>query len=199
MKKIMFNDELSLTQSVLYGNKRQTRRIINISETDREYLDSSFDWDLRESVIIERYSKYKVGEVIAIAQRYKDVLDFLPEAFRRKSDGYISSIISTSAGLNNKMIVRAGLMPHKIKITNIRIQKLQDISDEDCLKEGVVKGRVGNAHTDHWMDAYYTHRSSIDPCCTPRVAFALLIDKVSGKGTWESNPYMFVYEFELVK
>ena len=199
MKKIMFNDELSLTQSVLYGNKRQTRRIINISETDREYLDSSFDWDLRESVIIERYSKYKVGEVIAIAQRYKDVLDFLPEAFRRKSDGYISSIISTSAGLNNKMIVRAGLMPHKIKITNIRIQKLQDISDEDCLKEGVVKGRVGNAHTDHWMDAYYTHKSLIEPCCTPRGAFALLIDKVSGKGTWESNPYMFVYEFELVK
>ena len=195
----MFNDELSLTQSVLDGNKKQTRRIINISETDREYLDSSFDWDLRESVIIERYSKYKVGEVIAIAQRYKDVLDFLPEAFRRKSDGYISSIISTSAGLNNKMFVKADLMPYQIKITNIKIEKLQDISDEDCLKEGVVKGRVGNAHTDHWMDAYYTHKSSIEPCCTPREAFALLIDKVSGKGTWESNPYVFVYEFELIK
>lgn len=26
-----------------------------------------------------------------------------------------------------------------------------------------------------------------------------LIDKVSGKGTWESNPYVWVYEFELMK
>ena len=199
MKKIMFNDEFSLTQSVLDGNKKQTRRIINISETDREYLDSSFDWDLRESVIIERYSKYKVGEVIAIAQRYKDVLDFLPEDFRRKYELEILTSGCVSKGWNNKMFVKSDLMPHQIKVTSIKIEKLQDISDEDCLKEGVFKGKVGNAHTGHWMDAYYTNKSSIEPCCTPRGAFALLIDKVSGKGTWESNPYVFVYEFELIK
>lgn len=29
--------------------------------------------------------------------------------------------------------------------------------------------------------------------------YAELIDKVSGKGTWESNPYVFVYDFELIK
>ena len=34
---------------------------------------------------------------------------------------------------------------------------------------------------------------------TPREAYAALIDKISGKGTWASNPYVFVYEFELVK
>lgn len=34
---------------------------------------------------------------------------------------------------------------------------------------------------------------------TPREAFAALIDKVSGRGTWESNPYVVVYGFELVK
>ena len=34
---------------------------------------------------------------------------------------------------------------------------------------------------------------------TPREAFAALIDKVSGKGTWESNPYVWAYEFELMK
>ena len=30
-------------------------------------------------------------------------------------------------------------------------------------------------------------------------AFATLIDKVSGKETWASNPWVFVYEFELAK
>lgn len=33
----------------------------------------------------------------------------------------------------------------------------------------------------------------------PREAYAALIDRISGKGTWESNPYVFVYDFELVK
>ena len=31
-----------------------------------------------------------------------------------------------------------------------------------------------------------------------RDAFAGLIDWVSGKGTWESNPYVYVYGFELL-
>lgn len=31
-----------------------------------------------------------------------------------------------------------------------------------------------------------------------REAFAYLIDMVSGKGTWESNPWVVAYSFELV-
>lgn len=34
---------------------------------------------------------------------------------------------------------------------------------------------------------------------TPREAYAALIDKISGKGTWESNPWVIVYDFELIK
>ena len=34
---------------------------------------------------------------------------------------------------------------------------------------------------------------------SPKESYAELIDKVSGKGTWESNPYVFVYDFNLVK
>jgi hypothetical protein len=34
---------------------------------------------------------------------------------------------------------------------------------------------------------------------SPRAAFASLIDKVSGKGTWKNNPWVIVYEFELNK
>lgn len=34
---------------------------------------------------------------------------------------------------------------------------------------------------------------------TPREAYAALIDRISGKGTWESNPFVFAYEFERVK
>ena len=34
---------------------------------------------------------------------------------------------------------------------------------------------------------------------TPQEAYAALIDKINGKGTWESNPYVWAYDFELVK
>ena len=34
---------------------------------------------------------------------------------------------------------------------------------------------------------------------TPKEAYSELLDRIEGKGTWKSNPYVFVYEFELLK
>lgn len=184
MQKIMFNDKYSLTKAVLDGIKTQTRRIIPLTDVDREYLDSALDWDLCKITIIDCYARYKVGEEVAVAQRYSEC--------RR------AVCLVDSAGWDNKMFVRAVLMPHRIKITNIRIERLQDISDEDCIKEGVIHyddifGK-GYMVEDTYNNNYRRHGFT-----TPRKAFAHLIDKLSGKGTWKSNPYVFVYEFELIK
>lgn len=86
-------------------------------------------------------------------------------------------------------------MLHFIRITNFRIERLQNISDEDCLKEGIIKWDAGQEDIP-----FYSYKNSKkNDFDTPREAYAALIDKVSGKGTWESNPYAFVYDFKLVK
>lgn len=91
------------------------------------------------------------------------------------------------------MFVKANLMPHQIRITNIHVERLQDISDEDCIREGIVKalGLYGCEGLCERGDQLYFN--------TPRTAFAALIDRISGKGTWEKNPWVFVYEFELLE
>ena len=205
MQKIMFNDQYELTKAVLEGRKTQTRIICKYSRPNESYdivfpifepkdydnkgnntsaLNYAFGWRNDEGMFTGwNKPHYKVGEIVAIAQRYADI-NIEPFPF-------------CEAGWRNKMRVKADLMPHQIKITNIRIQRLQDISDEDCLAEGVYKGQCGSIDT-HLMDAYY-YRGNIQPYCTPREAYAALIDKVSGKDTWEHNPWVFVYEFELVK
>jgi hypothetical protein len=213
-KKIMFNDKYSLTQAVLDGRKTMTRRIIKCPRTfkgewvagfniHRRHSDKKivgwpcmYDADEREFDMGEILPKYKVGEVLSIAQSYES-LGMNPEIALNDRDG-IGFYTKTkfASGWKNKMFVRADLMPHHIRITNIKIERLQDISDKDCLKEGIYKGQCGSADT-HFMDAYY-YKGDIQPYCTPREAFAALIDKVSGKGTWESNPYVFAYEFELI-
>ena len=69
--------------------------------------------------------KYKVGEIVAVAQAYREVAHpndgFLDDRYEVK-DEY-------AAGWTNKMFVRADLMPHHIRITNVRVERLQDISD----------------------------------------------------------------------
>lgn len=103
--------------------------------------------------------------------------------------------IKYERGCNNKMFVRADLMPHHIRITNIRVERLQDICEEDCLKEGLWRDdNVGLEGTTYWY-----HGLANSSFRTAKEAYAALIDKISGKGTWESNPWVFVYNFYLVK
>lgn len=197
-KKIMFSDRWGLTAAVLAGTKTQTRRLVPDKLLSR-YGHNKFN-DRSPDLIHD--APFTVGEVVAIAQSYKELDKILVERGWKKTDdkldnyylarqfGYVSD---TDAGWSNKMFVKAELMPHKIEITNIRVRRLQDISDEDCLAEGIVK----------YSDGVYTYiedgkkifRSKLD---TPRKAYAELINKISGKGTWESNPCMFAYNFKLV-
>ena len=214
MKKIMFNDKYHLTQAVLNGTKTMTRRIISYPSKFRgenvagyfvcrrpsgEIVEvCMYDEDERMIDGGQILPKYKVDEVIAIAQPYKDILNYLPDGFRRKSDGYISTIISSSVGLNNKMFVRADLMPHRIRITDVKVERLQDISDEDCIKEGVYRLDSANGSGGiAYSFANASDKKHIGLYDTSREAFAALINKVSGRGTWERSSFVWVYEFKL--
>lgn len=160
-----------------------------------------YDWGKTSiQAFIENDAKYKVGDVVAIAQSYRSITEEEEEingvlGLYRIGQKYLT-MDEMGAGWSNKMFTRADLMPHHICITDIKVERLNDITPDDCLKEGIYKGQCGSADT-HFMDAYY-YKGDIQPYCTPREAFAALIDRVSGKGTWDSNPWVFVYEFELV-
>ena len=89
-------------------------------------------------------------------------------------------------------------MPHRISITNVRVERLQDISDEDCLAEGIEK--VKECENLYRVPIYHkSGRITYISADTPREAYAALIDKISGKGTWESNPWVFLYDFERLE
>lgn len=218
MKKIMFNDKFGLTQAVLEGRKTQTRRIIpkdffSLTWDEKNgtlwYENSMGDFiDVRNS----KYALYKVCEVVVVAQSYCSIADELEncknatcaahyEKNVQKASEYISWM--EHPGFNNKMFVAADMMIHQIRITDVRVERLQDISREDCIKEGV---ELNTRQYEYDGTKYYCVRGlgywrgfGCTNFHTPREAFAALIDKVSGKGTWESNPYVFVYDFELVK
>lgn len=187
MKKILFNDKFGLTQAVLDGRKTQTRRIVPKSTIDKYSLMADF-------TIIDD-ARYNVGEVVAVAQSYNDCGYGECAPIVSLDENGIATF-GSDAGSYNKMFVRADLMPHRIRITDVRVERLQDISYEDCLAEGAY------IHDEDPMNpqAYlYSFPNSPNVYYHPREAYAALIDKISGKGVWSSNPYVFAYTFELVK
>lgn len=183
MERISFKDSggLNLTQAVLTGRKTMTRRAVPYRvETDAmKYAECKNNYKLAKFEYICQHSHYKIGDVVAIQQAYKECFGEV-DATKNK--------IRKTIGWTNKMFVRASMMPHHIRITDICVDRLQDISDEDCLREGVVRFTSGYNFVGNEDTAYLT----------PSKAFAALIDNVSGRGTWESNPLVWVYSFELV-
>lgn len=209
MKKIMFNDKYGLTQAVLEGRKTQTRRIADTAGrleglTVRQDLGGVNKGRvcLFDNGIILTQSAYKLSETIAIAQKYEDLKKNDEFLCLCGKNGMSLGRIIYEEGCFNKMFVRTVLMPHHIRITNIRVERMQDISEADCLKEGIKE--IYERGADDPSEFYgYAYLPDATPCVDetynyPQEAYASLIDRISGKGTWESNPYVFVYDFELI-
>lgn len=218
MQKIMFNDRYGLTEAVIEGRQIMTRRLINPMPKDCATVHKNCwgaNWSEEPmSLVVDQdtggiyceycgngvrfwdggyhnKTRYKVGEVVAVAQSYEQAgID--PECHIEGGQ-----LAKEHAGWRNKMSVCAKLMPHQIRIIGIKCERLQDITDAECLKEGVRVEFARNGmpmyyyfDTKRWREVWFD---------TPREAFASLIDRVSGNGTWDRNPWVLAYEFELLK
>ena len=194
MKKILFNERYGLRSAVINGCKNMTRRNANalnhpnvcdisewgIDKKGKAMLVITYDTGLQEVV----YPHFQIGEIVAISQPYESFMSHHEISGRG---------LLTSAGTHNSMFVKADLMPYRIRITDIKAERLQDISDVDAIKEGIYDAN------DFMNLGAYTYFGSTNTYKTPHEAFAALIDRISGKGTWERNPWVFAYEFELIK
>lgn len=197
----MFNTQYGLQRAAIDGTKPMTRR--SVPDKWQNPLTEIFEacnFDYSEfwqhptvQLITNEKAPYKVGEVVAIAQSYKDagytkewvVQNVKPNPKAKPTDPFENRY----PGWNNKMFVKAEFMPNFIQFTDLKVERLQEISDEDCLKEGVKQ----------WTDFTYCVDGIDNEFIEPREAFAALIDKVSGRGTWVRNPWVYVYSYELVK
>ena len=210
----MFSDEYGLTQAVLDGLKTMTRRIVTyplkfrgvnvagyfVCKRPSGEVTEICMYDEDERMIDggQILPKYKVGEVVAIAQSYKD-LGYDPDSLDRDpKDLGIRGFMKHSAGWNNKMFVSAAACKKHIRITGVKCERLQDISEADCLKEGIIKYTKDGTVFKYDLSDRFEMFSWQDMKRSPREAFSALIDKVSGKGTWECNPFVWAYEFKLI-
>jgi hypothetical protein len=207
----MFSERYGLEQGVLAGTKTMTRRIIKGRYEDVKAYHANGGWhfiaDTDDGDSVELKPHYEIGERVAIAQSYEELANSRycielgmmdsPTTFKKEFCG---------KGWGNKMFVKAEYMPHHIRITDIRFERLQDISEEDAMREGVFKydkpplyhERDMYAPWPPYLKPYKWDHDNLIYRCNARAAFAYLIDKISGGGTWNINPWVWVYTFELV-
>lgn len=146
---------------------------------------------------LEIKPRYKKGELLYLKEPYLDDLSMKKTFYKyRKSD--LNELMKEYPEMNpdargfwrNKLFMPQSEARYFIKITDVRVERLQEITEEDCIKEGIEMNNHPHGGW-YWMEGYY---STDDPI----LAYERLIDKINGKGTWESNPFVFVYDYELM-
>ena len=181
----MFDDRFGLTDAVINGEKTMTRRMIPASVVSlalqnaaESYVKRGCHIENLESLIkdeIVQACGTRVGEVVAVAQRYEQFMRY-PFEYR------------AMPGWSNKMFVKAELMPHQIEITDIHVEHIQVIYDGDCMKEGVKLCCNGDFYIEG-IDRTFD---------SPRKAFKALFNKIAGADAWDNNPMVLVYTFKLI-
>lgn len=82
-----------------------------------------------------------------------------------------------------------------LKVTDVRCERLNDISEEDAIAEGILKiadyGTTGFLHYGRPDEAL----SDIDAV----FSYETLWEKINGKNSWSLNPWVWVYTFEKIE
>ena len=169
--------------------------VTNIWQTDAN------EWTGENLIPVK--SRYKVGDILYLKEPYcigVNGCDTLPSLIYYKYNEKDMSFLTRTGLINdikwkNKLFMPASAARHFIKITAVRAERLQDISNEDCIKEGIIPVQTDDGVVYQWRGTIGPRSAWIR---TPKSAYACLIDSIDGKGTWDNNPWVWVYDYELI-
>lgn len=209
-KPILFST--SMVQAILRDEKTQTRRIVEpqpryqlIYQKNKNLWCEFSENPLADKLAQSPYgycfeSKYKTNDIIYVRETWQST-----EYINNNKDeiGYIFKASPDAELFENSFENwkwRPSIfMPKQaarifLKITNVRVERLQDISEADAIAEGITLKHIseGRVYYAIFKDKEYT---------TAKEAFRYLWDSLNKKSgyAWDSNPWVWVYEFERVK
>lgn len=203
IQSITFCNEM--LRALLSGDKTQTRRIMK--PMSARYGGAYTGWVLPESRIDCPYGKpgdlVYVKEAWRTTKRYDKLRpgDIRPSRFMRGLDG--DAMIIYEIDRRSHQFLRpetidmeldlgryrhARFMPKwasriTLRLTDVKPQRVQDISRQDIIDEGIRPLGCG--------------RNTPEGIENLRQEFARAWDKINGKGSWDSNPWVWAMRFQV--
>lgn len=193
-----------MVRAILEGIKTQTRRVITQKNNPHDFIggigDSKNDphnYGFENPEVMghfitlpeQRCPHGCIGDYLWVRETFA----WLPSGMNADpKDGYY--VYRADAPMNVKWKPSIH-MPRwvsriNLEITDVRIERLQDISEDDAMLEGV----IGNKERHIWKD-YKDVGGYHD---TAKESFISLWTFINGDESWKANPWVWVIEFERI-
>lgn len=191
-----------MIQAKLAGRKTQTRRIIKVQPGEQlnPCGSSKWYWSTDPSDLKIPYVKCPYGQI--------GDLIWARETWAYAEDEFGNHSSTTNGDCFGKFLYKANgddnhgrwkpsiHMPKEAsriweRITDIRVERLQDISEKDAIAEGVESFKEGN-------QTLYKHYVSDDVCYSAKDSYASLWESINGDGSWGLNPWCWCITTEIL-
>ena len=179
-----------MVKAILDGRKTQTRRIA------KEFVDNELSTAMTRRWPQQKGCPYgEPGERLWVREAWAPASAALPlaEGVLYRAD-YHTSLEKRYGDQKWKPSIHMKRVDSRInlEITGIRVERLNDISVEDAIAEGIEPVR--------YIWKLYGERvlGSADATGQPRKSYASLWQSINGPGSWAANPLVWVVEFRKV-
>ena len=202
-KPILFSTEM--VQSILENRKKQTRRIVNPQPNYLAYTDSTEGHEITlKNYINEGLSngkitaKYQIGDILWVRETWQTSYNENSKKWDPiyKADGKFWMDDDGPMKWKPSLFMVKKHCRIFLKVTNVRCERLHDITEDDAISEGA---KDSLNHDDMKL------LSNLDwvikrPFGNHQFGFLALWQSINGKKyPWESNPWVWVYEFERIE
>jgi hypothetical protein len=198
-----------MVRALLSGSKSQTRRTLKPQPVEPalvagDWLDMHRERHAASDAGERSITPYAVGDVLWVREALQcDLMEnFLTgERDTNAAVAYYAADdteVVDRAGFNLAWVWKRGALPAMfmpraysritLKVTGVKVERLQDISEADAIAEGVASsaGRDGRDGPE----------GLIGPGA--RAAFSGLWVRINGPGSWEANPWVVAISFERI-
>ena len=185
-RPILFSKDMVL--AILNGKKTQTRRICKNESAKCPYG--------------------QIGDILWVRETHYIVNKphWIDLPHTKMADGnvcyYAASFDRSTGALSKKPSI---FMPKeacrlRLKITNVRLEKLQDISYGDSINEGIMSKKAENSGKKRNLieTLYFVYPWEGFITASPIYSYATLWNSINGKGSWDKNPTVWVVDFEVI-
>lgn len=202
-----------MVQAILNGTKTQTRRIKGLEKHNVHPNWWRYDGQAVYDDQVPCYNHYmelldldgtprEMYDKIKCTVKRGDIF-WVRETFYKTTSKYLNGLYYYKASIDEGWDLKwkpSIFMPKDacriwLKVTNVRVERLKDISENDAIAEGIKKlGQNGFNNTIY--KNYPSSGSFENGLENPKDSFFSLWESINGIEPLNANPWVWVYEFE---
>lgn len=215
-----------MVRALLNGSKTQTRRVVGFPFSYNEKGNDFWQWRRNGLAVIDtltlddmaKRSRYgQAGDRLWVRETWQgyervsyEYDEWEPmESPKDRYEKHFSPVYRADNKNFPEKWFPAIHMPREfsritLEVTGIRVERLQDISEQDAIAEGVEPNCsmidhsycTAEDHGGEWID--YLNMPDGDPCLSAYNSYGSLWEKINGEGSWGLNPWVWVVDFRRV-